>query len=105
MAKYKIRETVEELEESDGGAVFGGGGGGTAFGDGNGSATYDAPGFGKAKNSIVKKKPYTIATQDVKNQGVIEKYVKQEGISKQREKHIKENIIRPIVEKHLGKYF
>ena len=102
MAKYKIRENVEELEESDGAGMSSGG---TAFGDGAGSATYDAPGFGKAKSSIVKKKPYSIGIQNIENDGVIEKYIKQETIRRMKEKYIKENIIRPIVEKYLDDFF
>ena len=127
MKKNKIRENFEELEESDGGAPSGfGGGGGTAFGAEGGSSTYDAPGFGKAKSSIVKKKPYNIPMQDIENQGVVEKYINEnakyikehiikpmilEKYMKEKyikpkimEKYIKKNVIRPTVEKYLGKF-
>ena len=65
------------LDECDGGMM----GGDAAFGSGGGSATFDAPAFGKASDSIIKKKPYTLSVQE-----------------------IKENIIRPIVEKYLSNY-
>ena len=70
----------EELEECDGGGDGGAiGGGGAAFSAPGASATYDAPAFGKAGNSIIKKKPFTVG-------------------------EIKENIIRPVVKEYLQKY-
>jgi len=80
----RIMETTEPIEEdgsaAGGGAISGAGGGagaGAAFG-----GTYDAPAFGKAPKSVIKKKPYTICAEE-----------------------IKKNVIRPIVEQHLKKYF
>jgi len=70
------------LEENEGAAGFSGGGG-AAFGGGSGSATYDAPAFGKASSHVRKMPPYSISIN---------------------EEEIKQNIIRPIVEQYLKNY-